>query len=208
MKEAAVLYENDSYGRGLADAFRRNFRGTVISFDPIDQNPTTVEPFISYYKARRPGIVFVASREQAAFAILREAKRQQLEAVFLGGDGWQGIVADSAASEGAYVGASFNADDPSAAVKSFVRAFTKRYAITPDADAALGYDATMLVARAISKKGANRRGIRDYIASLDAEHSFEGLGGGLYFSEGGDPLGMGFRVARVSHGALLSGVAQ
>ena len=32
MKEASVLYENDSYGRGLADAFRKNFRGTIISF--------------------------------------------------------------------------------------------------------------------------------------------------------------------------------
>lgn len=208
MKEAAVLYENDSYGRGLADSFRRNFRGTIISFDPIGQNPATVEPFISYYKIRRPGIIFVASREQAALAILREAKQQQLEAVFVGGDGWQSIVTDSAASEGAYVGTSFNAEDQSATVKRFVRAFTKRYAVTPDAFAALGYDATMLVARAISKKGANRRGIRDYLSSLDAEHSFEGLSGSLYFSEGGDPLGMGFRVARVSHGALLTGVAQ
>jgi branched-chain amino acid transport system substrate-binding protein len=208
MKEAAVLYENDSYGRGLADAFRRSFRGTIISFDPIDENPATVEPFISYYKIRRPGIIFVASREPAALAILREAKRQQLEAVFVGGDGWQGIVTDPAASEGAYVGSSFNAEDPSPAVKRFVAAFRKRYDATPDADAALAYDATMLVARAISKKGADRRGIRDYLSSLDAEHSFEGLGGSLYFSEGGDPLGMGFRVARVTHGALLSGVTQ
>ena len=208
MKEAAILYENDSYGRGLADSFRRSFRGTIVSFDPIDENPATVEPFISYYKVRRPGIVFVASREPAALAILREAKRQQLDAVFLGGDGWQGIVSDAAASEGAYVGMSFNAEDAAPAVKRFVRAFTKRYDAMPDADAALGYDATMLVARAISKKGASRRGIRDYLSSLDAEHPYEGLGGSLYFSEDGDPLGMGFRVARVSHGALLSGVTQ
>ena len=34
LKQAAVLYENDSYGRGLADAFRRAFRGTIVSFDP------------------------------------------------------------------------------------------------------------------------------------------------------------------------------
>jgi len=74
--------------------------------------------------------------------------------------------------------------------------------------AALGYDATMLVARAISKKGGDRRAVRDYLASLDAEHPFDALAGSLYFSEGGDPLGMGFRVARVSHGALLTGLAQ
>ena len=32
---AAILYENDSYGRGLAEAFRRNFSGDVVSIDPI-----------------------------------------------------------------------------------------------------------------------------------------------------------------------------
>jgi len=208
MKRAAVLYENDSYGRGLADAFRRNFRGTIISFDPIDENLSDAEPFISYYKLRRPGIIFVASRDHAALTILREAKRQQLDAIFLGGDGWQSIVADTAASEGAYVGTSFNAEDRSPTVQRFVRAFTKRYDTTPDAFAALGYDATMLVARAISKKGGDRRAVRDYLASLDAEHPFDALAGSLYFSEGGDPLGMGFSVARVSHGALLTGLAQ
>jgi branched-chain amino acid transport system substrate-binding protein len=93
-------------------------------------------------------------------------------------------------------------------VRRFVQAFKKRYDTTPDAFAALGYDATMLIARAISKKGANRRGIRDYVSSLSAEHPFDGVGGALYFSEGGDPLGMGFRVARVSNGALLTGAAQ
>lgn len=208
MKQAAVLYENDSYGRGLAGAFRRNFRGTVVSFDPIDETLTDAEPFVTYLRSRRPGIVFVASRDQSALAILREAKRQQFDAVFLGGDGWQSIVSDSAASEGAYVGSSFNAEDSSPEVQRFVQAFKKKYDVMPDAFAALSYDATMLVARAISKRGSDRRGIRDYIASLDAEHPFEGVTGPAYFSSGGDPLGMGFRVARVSHGAIITGSAQ
>jgi branched-chain amino acid transport system substrate-binding protein len=208
MKRAAVLYENDSYGRGLADAFRRNFRGTLVSFDPIDEALTPAEAFIAYFKARQPGIVFVASRDQSALAILREAKRQQFDAVFLGGDGWQSIVSDSAASEGVYVGTSFNAEDSSPEVRRFVQAFRKRYAVMPDAFAALSYDATMLVARALSKRGRDRAAVRDYFASLDADHPFEGITGPAYFSSGGDPLGMGFRIARVSHGTLLTGSAQ
>lgn len=208
LKHAAVLYENDSYGRGLADAFRRNFQGTVVSFDPIDETLTDAEPFISYLSSRRPGIVFVASRDQAALSILREAKRQKLDAVFIGGDGWQSIVSDSSASEGAYVGSSFNAEESAPEVQRFVRAFKKKHGVNPDAFAALSYDATMLVARAISKAGRDRRAIRDYIAALDAEHPFEGVTGVAYFSRGGDPLGMSVRVARVSHGALLTGGAQ
>ena len=207
LKQAAVLYENDSYGRGLADAFRRAFRGTIISFDPIaeDVNP---EPYVSYLKMKQPGIVFVAGREGSALRILREAKRQGFESVFMGGDGWQGVVADTAASNGAYVGTSFNSEDPSPEVQRFVRAFRSRYQSKPDAFAALAYDATKLIADAIAKKGGNRKDVRDYLKSLSAVNPFEGVTGPVYFNDAGDPIGMGFHVAQVVGGTLVSGGAR
>lgn len=204
LKNAAVLYENDSYGRGLAEAFRRAFRGTIISFDPISED-VDAEPFISFYKLRNPGIVFVAGREKSALRILREAKRQGFTAVFIGGDGWQGIVADTVASEGAYVGTSFNSEDPDPNVQRFVHAFEARYATRPDAFAALAYDATRLVAEALARNGKDRRGVRDYLASLNGTNAFEGVTGPVYFNTNGDPIGMGFRVAQAVAGALTSG---
>ena len=207
LKQAAVLYENDSYGRGLADAFRRAFRGTIVSFDPISEN-VDPEPFISYFKMRQPGIVFVAGREGSALRILREAKRQGLETVFIGGDGWQGVVADTAASSGAYVGTSFNSEDPSPDVQRFVRAFRARYQTKPDAFAALAYDATKLIAEALAKKGKSREGVREYLKSLSATSPFEGVTGPVYFNDAGDPIGMGFHVAQVVSGTLVSGGAR
>lgn len=207
LRRASILYENDTYGRGLAVAFRRAFRGTIVSFDPISENISDAEPFVSYLKMRQPGIVFVAGREASALRILREAKRQQFDAVFIGGDGWQGIISDTAAAEGAFVGTSFNAEDPSPAVVRFVRAFETKYRTRPDAFAALAYDATRLVAKAILKKGRSREGIRDYLSSLDATTAFDGVTGPAYFNRG-DPIGMGFRVAQVVSGALTSGGAR
>jgi branched-chain amino acid transport system substrate-binding protein len=204
LKNAAVLYENDAYGRGLAEAFRRAFRGTIISYDPISED-VDAEPFISFYKLRNPGIVFVAGREKSAFRILREAKRQGFDAVFIGGDGWQSIVTDTVASEGAYVGTSFNSEDPDPNVQRFVHAFEARYATRPDAFAALAYDATRLVAEALSKNGRDRNGVRDYLASLNGSNAFEGVTGPVYFNTNGDPIGMGFRVAQVVSGRLTSG---
>jgi branched-chain amino acid transport system substrate-binding protein len=204
LRQAAVLYENDSYGRGLADAFRRSFRGTIVSFDPIDEK-VNAEPFVSYLKMKQPGIVFVAGRENSALAILREAKRQQLEAVFIGGDGWQGIVTDTAASNGAYVGTSFNAEDPTPEVQRFVRTFVSKYHVKPDAFAALAYDATKLIAQAIRKSGPDRKGVRRYLASLEPSNPFEGVSGPVYFNSQGDPMGMGFHVAQVIAGQLVSG---
>ena len=207
LKQAAVLYENDSYGRGLADAFRRAFRGTIVSFDPISED-VNAEPYVSYFKMRQPGIVFVAGRENSALRILREARRQGLEAVFIGGDGWQGIVSDTAASNGSYVGTSFNAEDPTPEVQKFVRAFNGRYHTKPDAFAALAYDATQLIARALAKNGRDREGVKRYLASLKAANPFEGVTGPIYFNDSGDPIGMGFHVAQVVGGSLVSGGAR
>ncbi len=202
-RQAAVLYENDSYGRGLAEAFRRSFRGTVVSFDPISEklNP---EPFVSYLRMRQPGIVFVAGREESALRILREARRQGIQAIFLGGDGWQSIVSDTSASNGAYVGTSFNAAERRAEVRDFVKAFEAKYKTKPDAFAALAYDATRLVAQALINKGNDRLGVRDYLASLSASAAFAGVTGPIYFNSSGDPIGMGFHVAQVVSGDLTS----
>jgi branched-chain amino acid transport system substrate-binding protein len=203
-KHASVLYENDSYGRGLADAFRRAFRGTIVSFDPISEK-LDPEPFVAYLRMRQPGIVFVAGREESALRILREAKRQGVQAIFLGGDGWQGVVSDTAASNGAYVGTSFNAADRSPAVQRFVRTFQQKYKAKPDAFAALAYDATNLIAQALIAKGRDRKGVRDYFESLTAADPFQGVTGPVYFNSNGDPIGMGFHVAQVVNGSLVSG---
>ena len=203
-KQASVLYENDSYGRGLADAFSRAFRGTIVSFDPISEK-LDPEPFVSYLRMRQPGIVFVAGREESALRILREARKQGIQAIFLGGDGWQSIVTDSAASNGAYVGTSFNTADRKPQVQKFVRAFQQKYHTNPDAFAALAYDATRLVAQALMKKGHDRRGVRDYMVSLTAADPFQGVTGPVYFNSAGDPIGMGFHVAQVVSGNLVSG---
>jgi branched-chain amino acid transport system substrate-binding protein len=203
-KQAVVLYENDSYGRGLADAFRKSFRGTIISFDPI-QEKLNPEPFVSYIRMRQPGIVFVAGREESALRILREARRQGVEAVFLGGDGWQGVVGDTHASSGVYVGTSFNAAEKRAAVQRFVSEFQKKHGVKPDAFAALAYDATRLIAEAVSTRGRDRAAIREYLASLSSAAPFNGVTGPVYFNKDGDPIGMGFHVAQVIDGNLVSG---
>ncbi|MEO5588157.1 MAG: ABC transporter substrate-binding protein [Gemmatimonadaceae bacterium] len=207
MKRVSILYENDSYGRGLADAFRRAFRGTIVSFDPISET-VDPEPFVSYMKLKQPAIVFIAGREGSALRILRESKRQGFEPIFIGGDGWQSVVTDPAASEGAYVGTSFNAENQDPDVQRFVKAFEKRYRQKPDAFAALAYDATRLVAQALNKSGRDRKKVRDYYRSLTRMAPFQGVTGPIYFNDLGDPIGMGFHVAQVVSGVLVSGGAR
>lgn len=198
----AVLYENNTYGRGLADSFRRSFHGDILSLDPINADLPTAEPYIAYLKTRKPRIVFVAGRVASGLKILQEARRQGFNAIFVGGDGWQGIVADTATSEGTYIGMSFTPEDPSPAARAFVTAFSKKYKTAPDAHAALAYDATKLVAQALKEKGPDRRAVRDYLRTLNRETAYAGLTGPAYFEDNGDPVGMRFRVFRVHDGLL------
>lgn len=202
---AAVLYENNTYGRGLADSFRRAFRGRIVSIDPIDADLRTAEPYISYLKMNQPQIVFVAGRVPSGVKILREAKRQNLRSTFVGGDGWQGIAPDTSVSEGIYIGMSFTPEDTTAAARRFVANFQQHYHSTPDAHAALAYDATMLLAQALKARGPNRRAIRDYLASLTAQTGYPGLTGRIYFEKTGDPVGIRFKVLRVHNGLLTLG---
>jgi branched-chain amino acid transport system substrate-binding protein len=204
----AVLYENNTYGRGLADSFRRSFHGEILSLDPINADLPSAEPYISYLKLRKPRIVFVAGRVASGLKILQEARRQGFNPIFVGGDGWQGILADTVMSEGTYIGMSFTPEDPSPRARTFVAAFKKKFKTAPDAHAALAYDATYLIAQALKEKGPDRRAVRDYLRSLNRETAYAGLTGPAFFEDNGDPVGMRFRVLRVHNGLLTMGEAK
>ncbi len=196
----AVLYHNDSYGRGLADAFLHSFNGEVLSSDPIGTD-TNLEPYISYFKRRSPDIVFVASDEDLGIKVLREARRQALGVTFLGGDGWQGVVSEPA-SEGAFIGTPFTAQSTGAATRTFAAAFHARYGMVPDAHAALAYDATRLVASALRSGATSRTKVRAYLASLNRTTAFTSLSGPTWFAST-DPVGDTFRMTRVHDGVMI-----
>jgi branched-chain amino acid transport system substrate-binding protein len=202
-KRAAVLYENNAYGRGLAESFRRSFAGQIIGMDPISESgDQDFEPYVSWFKRERPDIVFVAGTDASGLAFLKEARRQQLSADLVGGDGWQ-TVAPSSLAEGIFVGAPFSAHDPRPEVRTFVAAYTRKYGTTPDGNAALAYDATKLLAQAVERVGPDRLKIRNYLAGLSDGDAYRGVTGTIRFRADGDPVGKNMVITRVQHGELL-----
>jgi branched-chain amino acid transport system substrate-binding protein len=199
----AILYENNSYGRGLTAAFRRRFEGRIVSIDPIGETAgQDFEPFVSYFRAAAPDLVFVAGTEVTGLELVRALRKAGLTADLMGGDGWTGLTADPAASEGAIVAAPFTPVDQRAAAQRFITAFRERYKVDPDGNAALAYDATMLLARAVRDVGADRGRIRDWLASRTAATAHQGVTGSIRFNEGGDPVGKSLIMTRVRSGVL------
>ncbi|HEX6908847.1 MAG TPA: ABC transporter substrate-binding protein [Longimicrobium sp.] len=202
-RRVAVLYENNVYGRGLAAAFRANYPGELVGVDPIAGDGRLVEPFISYYKQVQPDLVFVAGTELSGQALLREAQRQGFTTRWVAGDGWSGVVADAAASEGVYVAVPFSIRDTRAEAVRFVEAFRTRYGVEPDANAAMAYDATKLLAKAMNEAGFDRDAIRGWLAGVRGNRTFPGVTGPLRFRPDRDPDRSGFVMTQARGGTLV-----
>lgn len=203
-RSVAILYENDPYGRGLTDAFRRSYTGDIVTIDPIAEGPgESFEPYVTYFKRRAPDAVFVAGTNASGRALLREVRRQQLDVALVGGDGWSTLASDTVDAEGVYAGVPFSVADTSARVREFVRRFVARYHVTPDHNAALAYDATMLLASAVERGARSRDDIREWLAGLDSASAFAGVTGNIRFNAGGDPVDKGIVMTRIHDGALL-----
>lgn len=203
-KRAVILYENNPYGRGLTDAFQRNFKGEVLAVDPIAEgSDQAFEPYVTFFKQRNPDLVFVAGTDASGLAFLREARRQNLTAALMGGDGWSSLTTDTSRAEGIYVGAPFSAEDARPEASAFVAAFRKRFGATPDGNAALAYDATRLLAAAVENVGPDRARIRAWLAELNAANAYKGVTGPVRFNAGGDPVGKGIVMTRIQRGALV-----
>jgi branched-chain amino acid transport system substrate-binding protein len=203
----AVLYENDDYGRGLAESFRAALSGEgtrLLHNDPYLAATEDLRPYLQRLRREGAGLIFIAGLEEGAARIIAQSREVGLDTRFLGGDGIEGLAQMGTAYDGALVGLLFH-PDATAASRSFAERFRAAYDREPDSFAALGYDATLLLARAASEAGANRRAIRAYLAGVGrpgGSPPFEGVAGTVRFDENGDPAGKPFSVGVIRQGTI------
>jgi branched-chain amino acid transport system substrate-binding protein len=187
LSRVALLTDLKSdYSIGLAEVFRRRFRelgGTLVAEESYAKGDTDFRAPLTRLKASRPDALFIPGYYSDAGPIARQARELGIEAVLLGGDGWDsgGKLAElgGAAVEGAYYSTHFSLDNPSPAVKRFLHAYQQRYGKLPDSLGALGYDAARVGIAALRRvSGAGGPVLRDAIA---ATRDFEGVTGRITF---------------------------
>lgn len=204
---AAVLYANDDYGRGLSSSFAAAFAsrgGRVEEADPFLESTPDFGPYLE--RLRRGGVelVFIAGLEESAARLIRQARELGVRARFLGGDGLEGLPGIGEDFDGTLVGLLYH-PDASVESRGFAERFRAAYGREPDSFAALGYDATLLLARAAVEAGADRDRVRDYLAGVGREGgspAFAGATGTLRFDTRGDPVDKGFAVGVIRQGRI------
>jgi branched-chain amino acid transport system substrate-binding protein len=191
-KTAAILFDNSQdYSKGLAAAFRTGFMklgGKIVADEAFQKGALDYHSQLSNIKAANPDVIFVPTYYNSAGAIGRTARGLGITVPLLGGDGWDSDELFTNAGgnlEGCYFSNHYSIENTSPLVKSFVAAYQKKYnGGNPDAMAALAYDATKIVASAITAAGkpsdgdysspAYRAKLRDALAAVK---NFNGVTG-------------------------------
>jgi branched-chain amino acid transport system substrate-binding protein len=209
-RRAAILFENDSYGRGLRSSFSNSFLdfgGQVVSEDPFLDVLPSYEPYLTRIRLRG-GVdaLLIAGGRGGAASILNTLASLAYHPAILSGDAIVGMDPSQADVEGVFVSLAYLPDLSSTLNDAFVAAYHEAYGdLEPDYRGAGAYDIVHLLARAIQEVGTDRSRIRDYLAGVGTEtDAFQGVTGRIAFDRNGDVSGKGVVIGVFRDGRIVS----
>lgn len=173
LKRVGIIYDlTNDYSAGLADYVEDNVEklgGEVVSRQTFSEQDKSFKAQLTAMQARRPQAIFVSAYYTEAALVARQARQLGIAATLMGPDGWDSpmlVESGGDAVEGGYFSDHYSADSPNPRTQEFVAAYRERYGESPDALAALGYDAAGLLVDAIRRAGsAEGAAIRDVLAA-------------------------------------------
>jgi branched-chain amino acid transport system substrate-binding protein len=172
VKNVAILRDiKNDYSVGLADVFIENFKkmgGNIVADQSYSEGDTDFSAQLTSIKSANPQAVFVPGYYTEVGLIARQTKKLGLNAILMGGDGWDSpslVEIGGEAINGAYFSNHYSVDDPSPAIKKFVADYKARFKEAPDALAALAYDAAHILIESMRKANSTEGPkLRDAIA--------------------------------------------
>jgi branched-chain amino acid transport system substrate-binding protein len=202
---AAILYENDVYGRGLADAFSSTFPGTLVSADPIVPDSADLSTFVRFYERFTPDVIFVITRPSHVPASLREAlARKHLPVAIVASEGSIDLERDVVRADNVYTSAPFSSLSTRTDRGKFTRDFEAAFGYPPKQEAALAHDAAITAFAALAAVGPDRAAIRRYMRALDKDSAPLGATGPIYFDSLGDRRALGGVLLQVKRGRVVA----
>lgn len=206
LQKGAILKDlKNDYSIGLAQYFTQKFQefgGEIVIDQNYNEGDVDFTSQLTAVKATSPDFLFIPGYYAEVAQIARKARELGMNLQLIGADGWESpklLEVGGDALEGAYFSSPYFAEDTRPEARGFVERFTERYDHPPDALAALGYDAAMLLADAMRRaETLEPDAIRDAIA---ATKDFEGVTGSITIGPNRNtekPLA----ILRIQNGAL------
>jgi branched-chain amino acid transport system substrate-binding protein len=228
LDRVAIVYRNDLFGRGFTRTITPELKFeqvTVAERDPYLAGITEYEAYATRIaRSGVPAIIFAGGGVDAA-DLVRALHSESAHPVILGSDDVASILDgvkvtppvvmpaikrrgkrvppppadDRALFRGVRYTAFYDAHRPiDAEAKHFAAEYMRRFGQAPPPQAALSYDAAMLIGRATLAAGADRRRVRDWIASVGTTTPpMRGITGNIRFDENGDAVGKPVLIGRI-----------
>jgi len=197
-RKAAIIQEvSNDYAVGLAMYFTENFKKltgdensivAVANYNTGDQDFTAQ---LTNIKAQNPDVIFAPGNFTESALVIKQARQLGITTPFIGGDTWETpefIEIGQDAVEGTVFSTFFATERPITSESTkFLEAYKAEYpGKEPAAVTALGYDAYLVILKAIEAAGsADPIKIQQ---ALVATKDFQGAAGVVNFDENGDAV--------------------
>lgn len=183
LKEAAVVYENSSYGKTLSAIFIEEFKkagGTIVGQEVIEKGGRDFRSQLTRIGATRAPLIVAYAYYAEAGLLVRQASELGIKAQFMSHGSVQnkafGEIAGPAAN--GFISGSPRWDENAPNVQAFIERYRKRWNREPDLYGPYFYDAVKMYAAAIEKGGDTPAGI---LTALKGLKDFPGINGVMNF---------------------------
>ena len=182
-KTAAIFRDvKQDYSVGLADFFKKAFEahgGKILIDTAYQSKDSDFKAQLTEIKAKNPDVIFIPGSYNDVGLIAQQARSIGIKQPLLGGDGWDSqdlVKVGGAALENTYFSDHYAPDTTEPTAVKFIASYKAKYGNeTPDAMAALGYDAFFVMMDAIKRaKSVSREDIKNALAQTK---DFQGVTG-------------------------------
>lgn len=191
--KVAILQDTgNDYSKGLADAFEKTYTdskigGTVVTREYYQSKDTDFQAVLTTLKSKDFDVLYVPGYYEEVGLIIKQAREMGITQPIVGGDGLSSdklaaLAGNSSNLSNVYYTSHFSTLSDDADVQAFVKAYKEKYGTNPDTFAALSYDATQLLMKAIETAGSTDP--QAITKALAATKDFDGVTG--TFSMGPD----------------------
>ncbi len=200
---AVFLDQGNDYVRGLAEVFINEFTamgGEVVVEESYTAEDQDFSAILTKVKDASPDVLYLPDYYSTVNLIAAQAQERGIEAAMMGGDGWDSSDLDRSVVEGGFYTNHFSPDDTRAIVQDFVSKYEEEYGSTPDALAALAYDAANILFQSMLDADSTTDPLE--VASAMESGVFSVVSGDISYDEFHNPVKAAV-VLKVENGEIL-----
>ncbi len=200
-EKVAVVYVTNEYGLGLAEMFEKKFNelgGQITMKEPYKFEESDFRTIIAKLREAKPEVIYLAGNQKEMGKFMKQFGEAGISSTIVSNISFlepDCINVAGKAADGTIVPIiNYKPEDPSTkSAHEFGVSYKAKFGEYPSFAVALGYDAMMLMAKAVKEGGSDAKKGASAIRNLK---SFDGALGALSFTDGDVSVPVGFKIVK------------